>query len=369
MCGPASIQLVRAPMSEPSPPRMYRPPHKRARAAASTAPARLDDTNWTGSAPVSHSGRSTVVNSTDGRQTVAKYEPPHQRASHFGAQGQRSYSAMLPVPSRLAESSTSMHRLSSDQHALIQRAHPISHSSGSSSQVSAVPSAGAASSHVPTSHPRSGRPQATADGLLTHRVSAAHSNGTTGQPDILAAVDKTPSLLELLQAPLDMGVRPGNMVNISSGLSTIANEQLNAKPFTNGQQKAGTNGQQTAHSINKGQLEAKLYATHEGQLEFGDGLVQRPKADLRAEADANGQSKADLKAKADINGQSKADDRARMNVQPQAEQGPSTKATHSIGMLLFTFVIHPLHMAISVVTRSACDARCCGTSTSHFVCS
>ena len=263
-------------------------------------------------------------------ESVPRYQPPHKRA--VTAATQRQHSLHLPQTEldRTTVASRPRCRLSNGSQNFLQssEARAVSNAAANSTGSKAVPASGAVASSKFAAVQSNGRStQAKSNALHSHSSSAM------GELDFVADVQLTaPSLVELLTSA-DTAVRLDTASEVAKNLLTVnsfVNEQLKANQLASGQQKADTNGQQKENAngpqeagpMLKGQPKAKVDAVPEGQLEVGESLAQRSKANPGSHAKSHGHAEFGS--------------RATVRMVFKAEKGPSTTAIHCTGTLVST---------------------------------
>lgn len=314
---------------------MYKPPHKRSISPSLPAARSADALHPESRAPGGQSQRSTGIASMAVQETVEKYEPPHKRGTLYDTPAQRSrncpsYSARPKAASRPAAAP----RFFSVGTTFSQ--YIGSHAVGSAAakppcnDVRAAPVL--ASGAVPSSKIIAAQldcnTYADTSLLDSYNVGAAHRNGTTGQSDLLPAVNTSPSLVELLTS-----ADTGNGLDTaaattggSSAVATWANEQLKAQGSASRQHKVDANLPQKANADRQEQAgpkaqmqpKAEIVAAHEAHLELGGSIVQRPMAVSKTQAELRGQFRVGR--------------RAAISMESHAETGPSATASQYTGM-------------------------------------
>ena len=289
---------------------MYQPPHKRAIPPSMPAARSANALHLESRALGGQGDRSTRIASVTVQETMEKYEPPHKRSALCNTAGQcsdimPSYSARPKASSRPATAPRFFNVGTTFSQYIGSHAAGSAAATPPCNDVRAAP--GPASGAVPSSQFTAARSDCNvhADTCLldSYSMGAAHRNGTTGQPDLLTAMNTPPSLVELLTSA-DTGIGLDTAAATTSGPSAVAtwaNEQLKARGSASRQQrvdacspqKADVDGQEAGPKAYM-QPRTEVVAAPEGHLELGGSVAHRSLATSPLQAKVHGQFRASI---------------------------------------------------------------------------
>ena len=329
---------------------MYNPPHKRSISPSLPAARSADALYPESPAP---GGQSHGIAFMTVQGTVEKYMPPHKRGTFNDTAGQRSHICPSYSARPEAKSRPTAPRFFNVGTNFSQ--YTVSYSVGSAAaappcneiKAASVPASGAVPHSKVTAAQSNCNTHAETSLLGSYSVGAAHRNDTTGQPDLLTAVNPSPSLVELLTSA-DTGIGLDTADATTSGPSAVAswaNEQLKAQGSASRQQKvdasspqkANVDGHEAGPEVHM-QPKAQVVAAHEGHLELGGNIVQRSMAVSKTQAEPHGQFGAGR--------------RAATSVESHAETSPSATASQYTGMPFSTLsTVVCIHRKLSYIPR------------------